>query len=68
MNDQTLKVYDTSGEWFTNTANFPFTDPETGARFEPGIPTQAKRTKWVEMQDCIKDYKAPVKEPAKPVK
>ena len=68
MNDQTLKVYDTSGEWFINSGSFPFTDPDSGARYEPGVPTQAKRTKWVEMQDCIKDHKPPVKEPAKPAK
>lgn len=65
MNNQTLKVYDTEGEWFVSEAKFPCTDPETGARFEPGVPTQAKRSAWIGTQPALKDYKTAVEKPAK---
>lgn len=49
-------VIDEDGEWITNTALFPFTDPTTGVRFEPGTRTKAKVTLWVTTQSVL-DYR-----------
>lgn len=42
-----IKIADSSGDWFLNTALFRMYDPESDTIFEPGIPTQAKVTKWL---------------------
>lgn len=35
-----IKVVDLDGLWVVNPHAYPFVDPETGVRFEPGIPTK----------------------------
>lgn len=42
-----IKIADSSGEWFLNTALFRMHDPESDTYFEPGIPTKAKVTEWL---------------------
>lgn len=59
-------IHDTSGVWLVNKASFPFVDPETGARFEPGVPTQAVKSSWVKSQKVIEDFEEPKKEPETP--
>jgi len=62
----TLKVLDTKGSWFISSASFPIVDPESGQRYEPGVPTQGTATKWVEGQPTIQPWKgAPTELPAK---
>lgn len=51
------KIYDPNGEWLVNTAAFPFVDPTTGARLEPGVLTQAVYSEWCEEQPCIQRAK-----------
>lgn len=50
---QTRIVHDTKGEWLVNLARFSFVDPESGCRFDPNVPTQAKVTDWVKAQDAV---------------
>jgi hypothetical protein len=56
---ETRKVYDPSGSWLINNGSFPFQDPETGSRFEPGVPTQALKSEWVKSQPVIGDWANP---------
>jgi hypothetical protein len=42
-----IKIADSSGEWFMNTALFRMHDPESDTYFEPGIPTKARVTEWL---------------------
>lgn len=46
-----LSIHDKDGEWFLSSAKYGFTDPLSGARFEPGVYTQAKATEWTKGQD-----------------
>lgn len=55
-------IHNSDGVWLVNKASFPFVDPETGARFEPGVPTQALKSAWVKSQKVIEDFVEPKKE------
>jgi hypothetical protein len=50
---QTRIVHDSNGQWLVNLAKFPFVDPDSGCRFDPHVPTQAKITAWVESQAAV---------------
>jgi hypothetical protein len=50
---QTRIVHDDKGQWLVNLAKFPFVDPDSGCRFDPHVPTQAKVTAWVELQAAV---------------
>lgn len=56
---QTRTIYDSKGVWLVNTGAFPFVDPETGARFEPRVPTKAQKTDWVKSQPVMTDWVDP---------
>jgi hypothetical protein len=58
-----MKIVHTDGEWFQNTGMFRFTDPTTGAVFEPNIPTKAKSTSWIASQPTIKKIADPLTKP-----
>ena len=59
-----FKIIDKSGTWFLNSARFPFVDPESGARFEPGVKTKAKATDWTALQaDWLLTTDDPLAEP-----
>jgi hypothetical protein len=60
-------VIDISGKWFTNTGSFPFQDPISGHRFEPGIPVKLKLNDWILSQPVIKAQDASYDEPKEPV-
>lgn len=45
-----FKVADKAGEWLLNGGRFPFVDPDSGTRFEPGMKTKAKVTEWAKAQ------------------
>lgn len=47
------KVIDEDGKWITNKGAFNFTDPGTGNRYEPGLPTKAKVTDWILTQSVL---------------
>lgn len=69
-----MKIVDKNGRWFTSFSKFRFHDPESDTMFEPGVPTKATPTSWLEAQNAIikptDEYGAPVEdaEPAKAVK
>lgn len=46
-------VINEDGTWVTNTAQFPFIDPQSGVRFEPGVRTKVKITEWVTRQTVM---------------
>lgn len=46
----TFNVADPKGTWFQSVAQFPLIDPETGTRFEAGVPTRATMSAWVQLQ------------------
>lgn len=46
-------VFDSSGSWFLHTGVYPLVDGESGARFDPGVPTKATPTDWVKAQPSI---------------
>lgn len=48
-------VINEDGTWVTNTAQFPFIDPETSVRFEPGVRTKVKITDWL-IQQTVMEY------------
>jgi hypothetical protein len=50
---QTRIVHDSKGQWLVNLAKFPFVDPDSGCRFDPHVPTQAKVTAWVKSQEAV---------------
>jgi hypothetical protein len=50
---QTRIVHDNQGQWLVNLAKFPFVDPDSGCRFDPHVPTQAKVTAWVKLQEAV---------------
>ncbi len=50
---QTRIVHDNKGQWLVNLAKFPFVDPDSGCRFDPHVPTQAKVTAWVKSQEAV---------------
>lgn len=50
---QTRIVHDSKGEWLVNLAKFPFVDPDSGCRFDPNVPTQARVTDWVKSQEAV---------------
>jgi hypothetical protein len=50
---QTRIVHDNKGQWLVNLAKFPFVDPDSGCRFDPHVPTQAKVTAWVKSQEVV---------------
>ena len=50
---QTRIVHDNQGQWLVNLAKFPFVDPDSGCRFDPHVPTQAKVTAWVKSQEAV---------------
>lgn len=45
-----FNVVDSDGSWYVNKGVYPIIDAEGGARFEPGVPTRAIGTQWVENQ------------------
>lgn len=50
---QTRIIHDNTGVWLVNIAKFTFVDPESGCRFDPHVPTQAKLTEWAISQDAV---------------
>ena len=50
---QTRIIHDNKGQWLVNLAKFPFVDPDSGCRFDPNVPTQAKVTAWVKSQEAV---------------
>ena len=47
-------IVDADGVWYTNTAQFGFTDPSTKVRFVPGVHVKIKPTVWMASQPTIK--------------
>ncbi len=48
-----VKMVDQDGVWVRNPNAFPFVDPETGTRFEPGgavVCIKAPKGSWIESQ------------------
>lgn len=56
-----MKIVHTDGKWFVNTAQFSFTDGDSGVTFEPGVPTCARETGWIKGQSMIKEVPSPLK-------
>ncbi len=48
-----MKIIDEDGTWFTNAGAFPFNDPISGTRFEPGVRTKVKTNAWIEGQPVL---------------
>lgn len=48
-------IVDEDGVWVTNSGSFPFTDPSTKVRYEPGTRTKAHPTEWMLHQKVL-DY------------
>lgn len=46
-------VVDEKADFWVNTAVFPFIDPETGVRFEPGVQVKVKQSDWMKGQPTI---------------
>jgi hypothetical protein len=46
-------IVDTDGESFVNKGQFPFVDPTTGVRFEPGVAVQVKSNAWIASQPVL---------------
>lgn len=64
-------IVDADGVWYTNTAQFGFTDPSTKVRFNPGVQVKVKPSAWVKNQPTLKALEAekPAEKPAEaPVK
>lgn len=58
-----MKVYAENGVILTNTSRYPFTDPSTGIRYEPGQSVQVEPTEWTESQSVLaKTARAPTEE------
>ena len=58
-----MKIIHTDGKWLLNTANFSFTDGDSGVTFEAGVITKARETEWVKGQPCIKEVADPLTKP-----
>lgn len=58
-------IVDADGVWYTNTAQFGFTDPSTKVRFNPGVQVKVKPSAWVKNQPTLKALEAekPVEAP-----
>lgn len=52
-----MVVIDKNGQWFQNVGAFPFTDPETGVCFPPGVQVQVKLSNWMKGQPVIQPVK-----------
>ena len=59
-------ILDEDGEFFTNAGSFPFIDPSSGVRFEPGVSVKTKETEWLKGQPVL--VKQVVEKPAKAAK
>ena len=46
-------IVDKDGDWFTNKGVFPFQDPISGTRFEPGVAVQVKSNDWIVSQPVL---------------
>ena len=46
-------IVDEDGAWFTNTAQFAFTDPTTKVRYAPGVRVKVKASPWLQAQPSI---------------
>lgn len=59
-------IVDEDGAWFTNTAQFAFTDPTSKVRFAPGVRVKVKASPWLQAQTTIvaEPVAAPVAAPA----
>lgn len=63
-----FKVADKNGSWLISSARFPFVDPESNTRFEPGVATKATVTDWVKTQKeagWLAETADPMADPAK---
>lgn len=63
------KIAHADGVWLVNTGGFPFYDPESQVRFEPGQPIKARVSSWIEQQPVIAeitDMDKPVEKAAQP--
>ena len=48
-----MKMADKHGNWYTNFSQFRMHDPMSDTYFEPGEPTKATPTKWLEKQHAV---------------
>ena len=46
-------IVDKDGEWFKNVGAFPFIDPTTNTRFEPGVTVKIKSNDWIVGQPVL---------------
>lgn len=60
-------IVDKDGEWFSNVGLFPFIDPTTNTRFEPGVQVKIKSNDWIKGQPVLVKQ-VDEGEPTKPVK
>jgi len=56
-------IVDEDGAWFTNTAQFAFTDPTSKVRYAPGVRVKVKPSPWLQTQPAIVAEPAPVAAP-----
>lgn len=54
-------IVDAEGDTFVNKGQFPFVDPSTGVRFEPGTAVQVKSTAWIASQPVLEKQAKPKK-------
>lgn len=63
-----VKVIDKDGDWFVNRGLFRFVDGDSGAIYEPGVPTKVKDTAWRKArEDMVVAVEDPFGDPPKKV-